>query len=127
MSFGKKLPVIAMVVLLAACGSPEKRAADYMAKAQQLYAAGDYAKARLEAQNALQVEPKNAKVSYLLAEIAEQQKLYQEMFGHLSSTRPRARANRWSRKSPGRCAATDRTADGRTAGTARPRPAAWQA
>ena len=83
MSFGKKLPVIAMVVLLAACGSPEKRAADYMAKAQQLYAAGDYAKARLEAQNALQVEPKNAKVRYLLAEIAEQQKLYQEMFEHL--------------------------------------------
>ncbi|MEO7385393.1 MAG: tetratricopeptide repeat protein [Gammaproteobacteria bacterium] len=75
--------LIAAAVLLTACGSPEKRAAGYIAKAQEFYDAKDYVKARLEAQNAAQVEPKNAKARYLLAEIAEQQKEYQQMFGHL--------------------------------------------
>ena len=83
MSFGKTLLVVAAATLLVACGSPQERAANYLAKAEKFYAAGDYVKARLEAQNAAQVEPKNAKVRYRLAEIAEQQKLYQEMFGHL--------------------------------------------
>lgn len=77
------LLIVAAAVLLAACGSPEKRAADYLVKAQEFYDAGDYVKARLEAQNAAQVEPKSAKARYLLAEIAEQQKEYPQMFGHL--------------------------------------------
>ncbi len=83
MSYGRILLVATTAILLAACGSPEKRAADYLVKAQEHYDAGDYVKARLEAQNAAQVEPKNAKARYLLAEIAEQQKEYQQMFGHL--------------------------------------------
>ncbi len=77
------LLIITAALLLTACGSPEKRAADYLVKAQEFYDAGDYVKARLEAQNAAQVEPKSAKARYLLAEIAEQQKEYQQMFGHL--------------------------------------------
>jgi len=77
------LLVVAAALLLTACGSPEKRAADYLVKAQEFYDAGDYVKARLEAQNAAQVEPKNAQARFLLAEIAEQQKEFQQMFGHL--------------------------------------------
>ncbi len=77
------LLIVAAALLLTACGSPEKRAADYLVKAQEFYDAGDYVKARLEAQNAAQVEPKSAKARYLLAEIAEQQKEYPQMFGHL--------------------------------------------
>ncbi|MEQ1803362.1 MAG: tetratricopeptide repeat protein [Gammaproteobacteria bacterium] len=77
------LLIVAAALLLVACGSPEKRAADYLAKAQEFYDAGDYVKARLEAQNAAQVEPKNGKARYMLAEIAEQEKDYQQMFGHL--------------------------------------------
>lgn len=77
------LLIITLALTLGACGSPEKRAADYLTKAQQLYDAGDYVKARLEAQNAAQLEPKNGKARYLLAEIAEQDKQYQQMFGHL--------------------------------------------
>jgi len=77
------LLIVAAALLLTACGSPEKRAADYLVKAQEFYDAGDYVKARLEAQNAAQVEPKSAKARYLLAEVAEQQKEYQQMFGHL--------------------------------------------
>ena len=86
MSFGKTLLVVATAVILVACGSPQERAANYLVKAREYYAAGDYVKARLEAQNAAQVEPKNAQVRFLLAQIAEQQKLYQEMFGHLLVT-----------------------------------------
>ncbi len=77
------LLIVAAALLLAACGSPEQRAADYVAKAQTLYDAGDYVKARLQAQNAMQVEPKNAKARYLLALVAEQDGDYQKMFGHL--------------------------------------------
>ena len=82
--FGARiLLVLAAVAILAGCGSPQERAANYITRAQELYAAGDYVKARLEAQNAVQVEPKNAKARFLLAEIAEQQQDYQQMFGHL--------------------------------------------
>jgi len=75
--------ILATTLLLLGCGSPEKRAADYLVKAQEFYDAGDFVKARLEAQNAAQVEPKNAKARFMLAEIAEEQKEYQQMFGHL--------------------------------------------
>ncbi len=75
--------VLATMLLLIGCGSPEQRAAGYLVKAQEFYDAGDYVKARLEAQNAAQVEPKNAKARFLLAEIAEKQKEFQQMFGHL--------------------------------------------
>ena len=75
--------LIVAALLMTACGSPEKRAADYLVKAQALYDSGDYVNARLEAQNAAQVEPKNAKARYLLALVAEQNKEYQQMFGHL--------------------------------------------
>ena len=75
--------VLALALLVGACGSPEKRAADYLVKAQQFYDEGDWVKARLEAQNAAQVEPKNAKARFLLAQIAEQEQEYQQMFGHL--------------------------------------------
>ena len=40
-------------------------------------------KARLEAQNAAQLEPLNTKVRFLLAQISEQEKQYPEMVGHL--------------------------------------------
>ena len=83
MQVRKSLLVLSVALLLAACGSPEERAAGYLEKAQKLYDDGDYVKARLEAQNAAQVEPKNAKARYLLALIAEQGKEYQQMFGHL--------------------------------------------
>jgi len=84
MTFRKPLLILAVTVLLAACGSPEQRAADYLDKAQKLYDEKDFVKARIEAQNAAQLEPKNAKARYLLALIAEEEKQYQQMFGHLS-------------------------------------------
>ncbi len=84
MQFRKSLLILSVALLLAACGSPEQRAAEYLDKAQKLYDEGDFKKARLEAQNAAQLEPKNAKARYLLALIAEEDKQYQQMFGHLT-------------------------------------------
>ncbi len=66
-----------------ACAPPQERASAYLEKAQVLYDAGDYVKARLEAQNAAQIDPKNAEARYLLALIAEQEGDVREMLGHL--------------------------------------------
>ncbi|MFZ1625374.1 MAG: tetratricopeptide repeat protein [Gammaproteobacteria bacterium] len=73
----------AIVGLLVACASPEEKAAAYVARAQQLYDAGDYEQAALEVRNAAQVEPKNGKARYLLALLAEQKEDYKGMFNHL--------------------------------------------
>ncbi len=73
----------AVLALLVACASPEEKAAAYVAKAQALYDAGEYEPAGLEARNAAQVEPKNAKARYLMALIAEHKEDYKGMFGHL--------------------------------------------
>ncbi|MFZ1624728.1 MAG: tetratricopeptide repeat protein [Gammaproteobacteria bacterium] len=83
MKYGKYLAGLVAVLMLIACASPEERAAQYLVKAQAFYDEGEYVKAKLEAQNAAQVEPKNSKARYLLALVAEKEEKYQEMFGHL--------------------------------------------
>lgn len=83
MTYRTLLIAFAAAILTVACTPPEERAADYIAKAQKYYDAGDYVKARLEAQNAAQVEPKNARARYLLALVAEQEADIRVMFGHL--------------------------------------------
>jgi tetratricopeptide (TPR) repeat protein len=80
---GNRLIVLVTALLLGACAPPEQRTSDYLVKAQKFYADGNYAKARIEAQNAAQIEPNNAKARYLLALVAEQEKDYKAMFGHL--------------------------------------------
>lgn len=77
------IAVAAATVLLAACGSPEERAADYLQKAQQLYDEEDYTTARIEALNAAQIQPRNAEVRYLLAQIEEQEQNFRQAIGHL--------------------------------------------
>lgn len=79
----RTLCAAAILSVLAACASPEEKAAAYVAKAQALYDAGDYEQAGLEVRNAAQVEPKNAKARYLLALLAEQKEDYKGMFNHL--------------------------------------------
>ena len=73
----------AILSLLVACASPAEKAAAYVAKAQKLYDAGDYEQAGLEARNAVQVEPKNAKARYLMALLAEQKKDFKGLFNGL--------------------------------------------
>lgn len=77
------LLALAAGLVLAACSPPEERAAEYLAKAQQFFDAGDYPRAQLEAKNAAQVEPRNARARYLLALIAEKNEKPRDMLGHL--------------------------------------------
>ncbi len=72
-----------VTLFVAACGSPEQRAADHLVKAEALLASGDLVKAKLEAQNAAQIEPRNAKARLLLAELAEQEGDLRNAVGHL--------------------------------------------
>ncbi|MCC7330900.1 MAG: tetratricopeptide repeat protein [Gammaproteobacteria bacterium] len=69
--------------VLVACTPAEERAANYMKKAQALYEQGDYVKAKLEAQNAVQITPKDAQAHFLLAEIAEKQQDFRPMIQQL--------------------------------------------
>ena len=59
------------LLLSAGCGGPEARKAKYIAKGQELMAERDYAKARLEFRNALQIDPKDATARVLAGEAAE--------------------------------------------------------
>jgi tetratricopeptide (TPR) repeat protein len=76
--------LIATSLLLAGCDTPEGRAADYLEKAQKAYDAGDLVKARIDAQNAVQVQPKNSKARYLLALLAERDGDVRQQVGHLT-------------------------------------------
>jgi len=59
--------------------------ANYLAKAQKHLDSGDYVKARVEAQNAAQIDPKNAQARYLLALVAEQKGDIPALFGNLAA------------------------------------------
>lgn len=77
------LLALATALVLAGCGDPQQRAAAYLQEAQKLYDSGDYVRAKLEAQNAVQIEPRNAAAHYLLAQVAEQQQEIRPMIQRL--------------------------------------------
>jgi tetratricopeptide (TPR) repeat protein len=78
-------PVLAALALtVAACGTPEERAAEYLARAQQYWDQGDINRATVEARNAVQVQPKNAKARYLLALASEKKGEIDAMLNHLA-------------------------------------------
>jgi len=80
--FSSIFPLL-IFALLAGCGSPEERAAEYLEKAEALYEQEDYVTARIEAMNAAQIEPRNADVRYLLAQIEEKEQNFRKAMGHL--------------------------------------------
>jgi tetratricopeptide (TPR) repeat protein len=73
MNLIRQLLLAAAATLLVACGSPEDSAAEYLAKAEQLYEDGDIVGATLEVKNAVQIEPKNAAARLLMAKILKQE------------------------------------------------------
>jgi len=83
MRLARLLVLFCFAVFLAGCGSPEERAAAHLESAQELFDEGDTVAAKLEAQNAAQIEPKNAQARYLLALIAEKDGKGREMLQHL--------------------------------------------
>jgi Tfp pilus assembly protein PilF len=64
------LAVLAFALILAACSGAQGRKNGYLAKGQEYLAARNYAKARLEFRNALQLDPNDAQVNYLAGEAA---------------------------------------------------------
>lgn len=74
---------VTTLALLASCGAPEDRAAVHIEKARSLMEAGDFVKAKLEAQNATQILPKNAEARLILADIAEENGNFRAAIGHL--------------------------------------------
>ncbi len=75
--------LLLIFALLTACGSPEERATEYLEKAEALYEQEDYVTARIEAMNAAQIEPRNADVRFLLAQIEEKEQNFRKAIGHL--------------------------------------------
>lgn len=55
-----------MAVMMIGCSSPEEKKARFYNKGKELYEKGDYAKARLELKNALQIDPKYADAYYMI-------------------------------------------------------------
>lgn len=74
--------------MLAGCSGSEERQAKYLEKAQAYFEKGDMDKARIETKNVLQINNLNneaAEARYLLAQLAERDRNYQQMFGELSA------------------------------------------
>ncbi len=63
--------MLALTLVLVACGGATERKAAYISKGQDLYKAGNYEKARLEFKNALQIDPKDVEARVFLAETLE--------------------------------------------------------
>ena len=63
------ITVLLVSVLVAACASPEERAAEFVADARQYYAAGDLKADLLQAQHAAQTNHKSAGTRFLTADI----------------------------------------------------------
>lgn len=76
--------VLATSLGLAACSSPEEKVAAYVQKGQSYLKGADLVKARLEFQNALQINPNNVPSLFGMAEIAERGSDWNRAYGLLS-------------------------------------------
>ena len=74
--------VVALIALLAACGGAADRKTVYMNKGHELFKAENYEKARIEFQNALQIDPKDLDARFALAETMEKLENWQGAAGH---------------------------------------------
>jgi tetratricopeptide (TPR) repeat protein len=77
------ISLTAVLIFAQACETPGKRVNAYVDRAQELYEAGDYVKARLEVRNAIQIQPKNIEARYLAVLIAEKTRNYDDLYGNL--------------------------------------------
>jgi len=73
-------PALASV---AACGSPEDKVASHLEKAEEFLAAEDFPKAKVEAKNAVQIQPKSAAGHMILAKIAWRESKFDEVYSQL--------------------------------------------
>lgn len=76
--------LVAMSLGLAACSSPEDKVAAFYKKGQTYLDAGDFVKARLEFQNALQINPNSVPAMYGMVTIAERASDWPRAYGLLT-------------------------------------------
>ncbi|RMF41615.1 MAG: hypothetical protein D6754_00600 [Alphaproteobacteria bacterium] len=90
--------LLALVLLagLAGCESAEERAAAHLKRGQELVAAGQDAKARLEFANVLKIDPDSLPAHEALARLYERQGDGAAMAGHLQRIAERDPANLWA-------------------------------
>ena len=76
--------VVLIVSLLAliSCDGAEERQAFYLDKAKSSMSNKDYEKAIIDLKNALQIEPKNSEVVYLLGSVLENQDKFEAAYKH---------------------------------------------
>jgi tetratricopeptide (TPR) repeat protein len=85
LSFARRGVFVATcVVTLAACSSPEEKAAKFYQKGVALLEQGQADKARIEFQNALQIKDDMVSAWFGLAHIAEQKGEWEKLFGFLN-------------------------------------------
>lgn len=90
---------IITILALVGCGGAEERKAAYMKKATESFEAGDFKKAKVDAKNVLQIDPKDSEAIYLLGVIAEIDRDYRKAVGYynlaieLDSNNTKARYN----------------------------------
>ena len=72
---------------LAACASPEEKAAEYVESAQELFEQGDLTKAEIEFKNALQINQNLPDAWYGLARIHERKQQWRQAYGVLNRVR----------------------------------------
>jgi len=87
----KRFTLAILVMLLAgqlaACASPEEKAAEYVENANTLLQKGDLSKAELEYRNALQVNQNLPDAWFGLAQIHEQKQQWRQVYGALNRIR----------------------------------------
>lgn len=71
------------LALLVGCSSKEERQAEYFQRAQTLYAAGDFEKARVEVRNVLQIDGNHPEGRYLYALLLEREQNWRQVLANL--------------------------------------------
>jgi tetratricopeptide (TPR) repeat protein len=84
--FVKRLVLASVCCLALGCHNSAERAQDYLTKGMNYYKQGDYAKARIELKNVLQIDAKKADAFYYLALMDEKEQNWPAMFTNLSQT-----------------------------------------
>lgn len=80
------LLVVLVATLTTGCGGPGERKAAYFAKGMELFEKGDYAKARVEFSNVLQIDPKYAPAWYMRGQILEKNGKAKAAYGAYAQT-----------------------------------------
>ena len=81
----KAFSSLLIIASLVACGGAEERKEKYLSKSRAYLEAKDYDKARIEAKNVLQIDPKNVEAYYIVGKIHEANNQFVKAMGEVAS------------------------------------------